>query len=152
LKSLRTEDGKSLRTASNKNRKWGEKRGEIMKILCYKELETYKSAFKYQQMVFDLTKGFPKEEMYSLTDQWRRSSRSIGANVAEAWAKRKYIAHFVSKLTDADGELQESKHWRHTAFSCKYISSKQDSDLRKEEELIGSKIGGMIKNAESFCE
>jgi four helix bundle protein len=122
-----------------------------MKILKYRDLETYQLAFNYQQKVFVLTKEFPREELYSLTDQWRRSSRSIGANMAEAWAKRKYISHFISKLTDADAELQESKHWRQTAFECGYLNKDQDDEIREEEELIGSKIGGMINNAESFC-
>ena len=122
-----------------------------MKILSYKELDTYRLAVDYQHRVFDITKSFPKEEIYSLTDQWRRASRSIGANTAEAWAKRKYIAHFASKLTDADGELQESKHWRYSAFLCKYISDIQNTELIKEEDLIGNKIGAMIKNSESFC-
>jgi len=122
-----------------------------MKILGYRELETYQLAFKYQQKIFTLTKEFPREELYSLTDQWKRSSRSIGANIAEAWAKRKYVSHFVSKLTDADAELQESKHWRQTAFECKYITSELNDVLEKEEDSIGSKIGGMINRAESFC-
>ena len=72
----------------------------------YKELEVYKLARQLSKEIYEITKGFPKEEMYSLTDQIRRSSRSVGAQIAEAWAKRKYEKHFISKLTDADGEQQ----------------------------------------------
>src|SRR5262245_40156314 len=93
----------------------------------YKDLEIYKASFRFQQDVFHLSKSFPKDETYSLTDQIRRSSRSIGANLAEAWAKRRYAAHFLSKLTDADGELQESLHWLRTAFCCDYVSEENST-------------------------
>ncbi len=82
-----------------------------MRVQSYKDLDTYKLAFELQQRVFTISKQWPKEEKFSLTDQARRSSRSIGANLAEAWAKRRYEAHFISKCTDADGELQETLHW-----------------------------------------
>ena len=101
------------------------RRGRAMsrKILSFRDLEVYKTAFTLQQEIFEISKGFPKEELYSLTDQIRRSSRSIGANVAEAWHKRRYKAHFVSKLSDSDGEQAETQHWLDTALACKYISS-----------------------------
>lgn len=83
-----------------------------------RDLEVYRVAFDMQQAVFELSKAFPREEMYSLMDQIRRSSRSIGANISEAWAKRRYPAHFVSKLSDADGEMEETVHWIETAFAC----------------------------------
>jgi four helix bundle protein len=72
-----------------------------MKIESFRDLIVYQKAFDLQQQIFSITKNFPKEEMYSLTDQVRRSSRSIGANICEAWQKRRYVAHFVSKLTDS---------------------------------------------------
>ena len=78
-----------------------------------------------QQAVFQTSKIWPHEEKFSLTDQVRRSSRAIGANIAESWAKRNYPSHFVSKLTDADGELQETFHWLSTALASKYSSFKQ---------------------------
>ncbi|MEY4569564.1 MAG: hypothetical protein RLZZ398_1003 [Verrucomicrobiota bacterium] len=80
------------------------------KVDSVRELDVYQSAFSLQQEIFAISKSFPREEIYSLTDQIRRSSRSIGANLSEAWAKRRYPAHFLSKLTDADGELQETLH------------------------------------------
>ena len=89
-----------------------------------RDLEVYKVAFEVQQHIFRMTKSFPKEEMYSLTDQIRRSSRSVGATISEAWAKRRYPAHFVSKLSDSDGETEETVHWLETAFACEYINER----------------------------
>ena len=91
------------------------------KISSFKDLRVYKLAFEIQQGIFDISKRFPAEERYALTDQIRRASRSIGANISEAWQKRRYVAHFFSKLTDADGEQAESQHWLHTAAACDYI-------------------------------
>ena len=85
------------------------------------DLEVYKLAFDLQRRIFELTKHFPREEMFSLTDQVRRSSRSVGANIREAWAKRRYPAHFVSKLSDSDGESEETIHWILSAYECEYI-------------------------------
>src|SRR5437667_209747 len=90
-------------------------------ILSFRDLELYQTAFRLQQSLFALSKTLPREEAYSLTDQARRSSRSIGANIAEAWAKRRYPAHLLAKLTDADGELQETFHWLATAVECRYV-------------------------------
>lgn len=80
------------------------------RISSFKDLHVYKLAFEVQQEVFATSKRFPAEERYALTDQIRRASRSIGANLAEAWQKRRYVAHFVSKLTDADGEQAETRY------------------------------------------
>ena len=90
----------------------------MKKANSVRELEVYQAAFGLQQALFEASKMFPKEEMYSLTDQIRRSSRSVGSNLAEGWAKRRYPAHFLAKLTDADGELQETLHWLATAEAC----------------------------------
>ncbi|MEZ5329460.1 MAG: four helix bundle protein [Verrucomicrobiales bacterium] len=87
-------------------------------IKSFGDLRVYKLAFEYQQSIVQITKSFPPEEKYPLTDQIRRASRSIGANIAEAWHKRRYSAHFVSKLTDADGENAETQHWLQTAQAC----------------------------------
>lgn len=88
-----------------------------------KELEVYKMAFKQAMEIFELSKQFPRDEMYSLTDQVRRTSRSVCANLREVWAKRRYKAHFISKLTDCDGENQETETHIDFALTCGYISS-----------------------------
>jgi four helix bundle protein len=95
----------------------------------YKELSVYGKARALSLEIFHLTKSFPKVEIYSLTDQVRRSSRSIGAQIAEAWAKRRYEKHFISKLTDADGEQQETQHWIETATDCGYLNPNQSAAL-----------------------
>jgi four helix bundle protein len=117
----------------------------------FQDLNVYKKAFELQQEIFKITKRFPKEEIYSLTDQIRRSSRSIGANIAEAWHKRRYEAHFVSKLSDADGEQAETQHWLDTSLSCGYLSSEEYEKLFNMCKEIGRMIGKMIKNPENWC-
>lgn len=117
----------------------------------FRELEVYKMAFAFQQEVFNRSKLWPKDETYALTDQFRRSSRSIGANIAEAWSKRAYPAHFLSKLTDSDGENQESQHWIDTAETCGYITAEEASKWRETSESIGRQIGKMISKHKSFC-
>src|ERR1700732_3857485 len=99
------------------------------KISSFKDLRVYKLAFELQQEIFGISKRFPVEERYALTDQVRQASRSIGANLAEAWQKRRYLAHFVSKLTDADGEQAETQHWLNTAGACNYVSEKDQTVL-----------------------
>jgi four helix bundle protein len=89
--------------------------------------------------------------MYSLTDQVRRSSRSIGAQVAEAWGKRRYEKHFVSKLTDADGEQLETQHWIESSYDCVYLSKEQTSDFLNRSFSIGKMLGSMIAMSSSFC-
>ena len=101
--------------------------------------------------IFILTKSFPKEEMYSLTDQIRRSSRSVGAQIAEAWAKRRYEKHFISKLTDADGEQHETQHWLETALDCGYISQTQAQVVVEKYREIGRLLGSMMDKADLFC-
>lgn len=122
-----------------------------MKIDSWRDLEVYQSAFALQRMIFDLSKTWPSEERYSLTDQIRRSSRSIGANIAEAWAKRRYPAHFLLKLTDSDGELQETLHWLATAQACHYIAESHAIDLLELTSQIGRQLGSMINRHETFC-
>ena len=117
----------------------------------YRELEVYKLSLAFQQMVFATTKKFPREEMYSLTDQIRRSARSIGANIAESWAKRRYEAHFLSKLTDADGELQEALHWLRTAMLCDYLAKHEAAVLAEHGTQVGKMLGSMIAKHRSFC-
>lgn len=117
----------------------------------FRDLIVYRKARELSLSIFKLTKQFPKEECYSLTDQIRRSSRSVGAQIAEAWAKRTYEKHFVSKLTDADGEQQETQHWLEIASDCNYISQEEAKTLLEKCSEIGRLIGGMIAKAEQFC-
>jgi four helix bundle protein len=91
----------------------------------FRDLIVYKKVRNVAKAIFQLSKSFPKGEMYSLTDQVRRSSRSIGAQIAEAWGKRAYQKHFVSKLTDADSEQLETQHWVETALDCGYLNQEQ---------------------------
>ena len=117
----------------------------------YRELIVYEKASAVARSIFELSKAFPKAEAYSLTDQVRRSSRSVGAQIAEAWAKRRYEAHFISKLTDADAEQQETQHWLETARSCGYVSDDQADELRGVLAEIGRMLKGMIEKAALFC-
>jgi len=121
------------------------------RIESFRDLVVYQKAFSLQQIIFETTKSFPKEELFSLTDQIRRASRSIGSNIAEAWHKRRYIAHFVSKLTDSDGEQAETQHWIYTAYQCKYISTAKRDDLVERCTEVGRILGSMISNPEKFC-
>jgi four helix bundle protein len=121
------------------------------KISSFKDLRVYKLAFEVQQEIFETSKRFPTEERYSLTDQIRRASRSIGANLAEAWQKRRYVAHFVSKLTDADGEQAETQHWLDTATACNYVSEKNQKILLGKCARIGQMLGTMMAKPEKFC-
>ncbi len=120
-------------------------------VKSFRDLVVYKKARQLSLEIFRITTAFPREEMYSLTDQIRRSSRSIGAQIAEAWAKRRYVKHFVSKLTDADGEQQETQHWLATAADCEYLTRSQVAVLTKKCDEIGRLLGGMIVKANLFC-
>jgi len=120
-------------------------------VKSFRELEVYKLSRQLSGEIFEISKKFPKEEMYSLTDQIRRSSRSVGAQIAEAWAKRKYEKHFVSKLTDADGEQLETQHWIETALDCSYISKEIADNLLNKYFSIGKMLNSMLHKAQSFC-
>ena len=116
-----------------------------------REMEVYQEAFRLQQEIFGMTKRLPAEEKFSLTDQVRRSSRSVGANLSEAWAKRRYPAHFLSKLTDADGELQETLHWIRSAAACGYWTEMEAGKLTDHAIIVGRLLGSTINHYESFC-
>jgi four helix bundle protein len=115
------------------------------------ELDVYKESFDLQQRVFRVSQLWPKQENYALIDQVRRSSRSVGANLAEAWAKRRYPAHFLSKLTDSDGELQETRHWLSTADACAYLSPAVFAELCSRQEQVGRMLGNMISKHDRFA-
>src|SRR6266480_5250345 len=123
---------------------------EIMQIESAKDLGVYKLANEFAMEIFEITKTFPSEEKYALTSQIRRSSRSICLNLREAWAKRRYAAHFVSKLTDCDGENAETDSSLDFAKQCGYISPEQHHALTEKCAEIGRMLGGMIKKSESF--
>jgi four helix bundle protein len=117
----------------------------------FRDLAVYQKARKLANAIFELSKSFPREEMYSLTDQIRRCSRSTGAQIAEAWAKRRYEKHFISNLTDADGEQMETQHWLETAADSGYITTNVAANLVKDCEEIGRMLGSMIEKSDRFC-
>jgi len=117
----------------------------------FKELRVYQKAREVSRAVFKLSKAFPKEEMYSLTDQMRRAARSIGAQIAEAWGKRRYEKHFVSKLTDADAEQMETQHWVGEALDCGYVAPAEAERLNSGLEEVGRMLNSMMEKADSFC-
>jgi four helix bundle protein len=120
-------------------------------VNSFRDLIVYKKSSALTRTIFRLSQSFPKEEAYSLTDQIRRSSRSIGAQIAEAWGKRRYEKHFISKLTDADSEQYETQHWLDTANDCGYLTPEQTALLRQNCEEIGRLFGGMITKSHLFC-
>ena len=117
----------------------------------FRDLIVYQKGRQLQREVSALTKSFPRDEKFALTDQIRRSSRSIGANLAEAWAKGRYEKHFISKLTDADGEQMETQHWIETALEEDYIDQKTSAQLMQKCLEIGRMLGGMMDKADMFC-
>lgn len=117
----------------------------------HRDLIVYEKSRTLAREIFEITKFFPKEEIYSLTDQIRRSSRSVGAQIAEAWAKRAYEKHFVSTLTNSDGEQHETQHWIETAEDCGYISHEKSEQLVEKCREIGRLLGSMIEKASLFC-
>ncbi len=119
---------------------------------CFRDLIVYQKAKEVARLIYELSQEFPKEERYSLTDQGRRASRSVGAQIAEAWGKRRYERHFISKLTDADSEQLETQHWLETAFDCGYIDADQRDSICNDLKEIGRMLNSMIKKAPSFCE
>ena len=120
-------------------------------VKSFRELEVYRISRELSKEIFILTKNFPKDERFSLTDQIRRSSRSIGAQIAEAWGKRRYENHFISKLTDADSEQLETQHWLEEAEECKYINTVASKQLLQKCESIGKMLQSMIDKSSSFC-
>lgn len=117
----------------------------------FRDLIVYQKSRQLSREIFKITKSFPKEELFSLIDQIRRSSRSVGANISEAWAKRRYEKHFISKLTDADGEQMETQHWIETTLDCGYIDQKTSEQLVEKCLEIGRMLGGMMEKSEMFC-
>jgi len=123
---------------------------EIKQIKSAKDLRVYKKAYALAMDIFNISKAWPHEEKYSLIDQIRRSSRSVCANLREAWAKRRYEAHFTNKLTDSDGENSETDTWLDFAKDCGYLSEEHHRHLIEECQAVGAMLGSMIKNPTPF--
>jgi four helix bundle protein len=121
-----------------------------MRIGSASELKVYQAAYALAMDIFTLSKAWPSEEKYSLTDQVRRSSRGVCANLREAWAKRRYEAHFVNKLTDADGENGETETWLDFARDCGYLSESHHTRLTADCRQVGAMLGGMLNDPMPF--
>ena len=121
-----------------------------MRINSAKELNVYMKSYEQAMKIFELSKSFPKEETYSLTSQIRRSSRSVCLNLREAWAKRRYEAHFISKLTDCDGENSETESSLDFAKDCQYIDKETHKELGSLNNEVGRMLGSMINNPRPF--
>ena len=117
----------------------------------FRDLTVYKKAFSLAMEIYEISKEFPKEERYSLTDQIRRSSRSVCVNVGEGYRKRQYPAHFVSKASDADMENTETRVWLDFANACDYISDKKKTDFESKALEIGKLLNHMIENPEKYA-
>ena len=121
-----------------------------MKITSHRDLEVFEKAFDASMEIFHLSKKFPKEEMYSLTDQIRRSSRSVCANLAEAWRKRRYAAAFIAKLNDCEGEAAETQVWLEYSVKCEYLVREEAKPLYKAyDEILGTFVG-MITHSDKW--
>jgi four helix bundle protein len=121
-----------------------------VKIRSHNDLEVYQRAFDLAMKVFTTSKAFPKEEMYSLTDQVRRSSRSVCANLVEAWRKRRYEAAFISKLSDAETEAAETQMWLQFAVQCEYLDRATGAELYRTYDRVIATIVGMINHPETW--
>ncbi len=118
----------------------------------FRDMTVYQKAFQMATLVFKLSKRFPAEEKYSLTDQIRRSSRSVTAQFAEGYRKKRYPAHFVSKMTDCDGENAETQCWMDHAVACEYVSQADIRPIVDLSEEVGRMLGHMIEHPEKYCE
>lgn len=119
-------------------------------IKLHTDLLVYQKSFDSSMQIFQLSKMFPKEEVYSLTDQIRRSSRSVSANISEAWGKRKYIKSFVSKLTDAEAEARETQTWLEFSMRCQYLSISEFKELNENYNQIIGMLVIMMNQAEKW--
>ena len=120
------------------------------KVKVHQDLEVYGRAFDAAMDIFELSRGFPKHEVYSLTDQIRRSSRSVCANLAEAWRKRRYRAAFISKLSDVEAEAAETQVWLQFAVRCGYLEREAGGALYQRYDRILATVVGMIRHPETW--
>jgi len=121
------------------------------RIKNYTDLKVYRLAFESAMRIFEYSKKWPAEERYSLTDQIRRSSRSVCGNIAEAWRKRRYSAYFVSKLSDSDTEAAETDVWLDFAFKCEYLEKEVHSDLKENYDHICRMLMRMMNKPQEWC-
>jgi four helix bundle protein len=121
-----------------------------MRIIRHTELEVFQRSFEAAMQLFERSKKFPREEMYSLTDQMRRSSRSVAANITEAWRKRRYEAAFISKLSDAETEAAETQTWLQFAVRCHYLSEAEFTNLNAEYDAIIAMLVTMMANSKQW--
>ena len=121
-----------------------------MRINTAKELEVYQTSYELAMEIFELSKSFPSDEKYALTSQIRRSSRSVPMNLREAWSKRRYEAHFISKLTDCDGEANETDTSLDFGLDCRYITQEQHASLVAKCDSIRRMLGSMLNNPTPF--
>ncbi len=119
-------------------------------IRSYRELRVYQNAFESAMKIFEFTKSFPAEEKYSMVDQMRRSSRSVCANLAEAWRKRRYPAHFVSKLSDCESEAEETRVWLEFVLRCRYVNQETFNELDSNYDLIIGQLVRMISEPQKW--
>ena len=122
----------------------------MQNIRSYRELRVYQAAMDAAMKIFELSKRFPADEKYSLTDQMRRSSRSVCTNIGEAWRKRRYPAHFVSKMSDSEGEAEETRVWIEIAARCRYLTSDEASVLDSTYDRILAQLVTMIFNKDDW--
>ena len=123
----------------------------MSQVNSFRDLIVYQKAYKLAMEIFEISKSFPKEEKYSLTDQMRRSSRSVTSNIAEAWAKKRYVKSFVNKLTDSLGEEYETEVWLDYSRDTKYITSLMHSELMNEYDEVRKMLISMINHPEKWC-
>ena len=119
-------------------------------ITSYKELRVYQAAMGAAMRIFEISKQFPPEEKYSLTDQMRRASRSVCSNIGEAWRKRRYRAAFISKLSDSETEAEETRVWLEISWRCRYISESEANDIDDEYDKILGQLVTMIDRPEPW--
>jgi four helix bundle protein len=129
---------------------WQKAKWLVMSYVKINDTKVYKMAFELAMKIFHISKQFPKEETYSLTDQVRRSSRSVCSSLAEAHRKRLYPAHFVAKISDADMENAETQIWLQFALACKYITQEEYTELLNLSEQVGNLLSHMINNPEKY--
>lgn len=123
----------------------------MAKITSFRELDVYGLARAEVRAIFEMSTGFPRHEQYSLTDQIRRSSRSVSSHIAEAWGRRRYPAAFAHKLDEAMGECNETQSWLETALDCGYITEETFGRADKAWQHVGAMLNRMIEKTDSFC-